>query len=184
MQWRKKVPNTNQTVPAEAGGDQAAGASIASTTLATVGAALLAATACCGPFVIGMMVQAAVTLGGIGLIGLLNRWEAPVTMLVAALAAFTVWRVPDLLVRGFYTALAGFAGISAALRLVWDFGLGTSFSPELLLLVFANRQSALLILAILALIAHTQWLIRMRLLRQSCPATGSPTELSESSRQA
>ncbi len=143
-------------------------ASMVGAAAAVVGASLLAATACCGPLLVGQVAQAVVTLGGVGLIRVVNQFEVPVAAAVAVLAAFTAWRARDVLVKAAYTALGAFALLSVSLRLLWDFGVAEPFRWEPILLVFANRQSSLTILALVAAVVQAVWLARARLLRRTC----------------
>lgn len=162
----------------EVGRAQGPGSTV-SAAAAVVGASLLAVTACCGPLLVGLMVQALVTLGGVGLIRVVNQFEVPVATVVGALSAFTAWRARNLLVKAAYTALGAFALISVVLRLLWDFGVAEPFRWEPILLIFANRQSALTILALVAVVALAVWLARARLLRRVCEVETAPLTMAK-----
>ncbi len=134
--------------------------------VAAVGAAALAATACCGPFLLTWLAQTVAMLGGVGALAVLNQFEAPMAVLVAGLAAISARRSRNAALRVAYFLLTGAALMVALLRVLWDLGFALPFRWEPVSLFFAYRQAVLALLAFVAVIVNVHYIVRAIIVQQ------------------
>ena len=117
--------------------------------------------ACCGLFLISWLAQVVFTVGGVAGLLALYRYEAVLSLLVAAAAAVS-WRLStDRLSRLSNAALGGFAFYTGVARLIWEHNATLILAVPLLYWPFAYRQVILALLAMLVLGVRVATLVRV-----------------------
>lgn len=149
-----------------------------------LGASAIAATACCGPAIVAWISQGFVALGGLGLLVTVNRFEAPISGLIAVLAAFSALTARHSAVRYLYILLALLLLAVLVLRVAWDLGVTLPFQWAPISLAFANRQLAMAGVAPAALAVHVISILRDRHAARQCkPGPRHAPHLAASGRQ-